>query len=97
MPDPEPMISERWHMDLAYAKGWESEPDESRRTKSRFARYYTRDFSSRSDGHSNIRRSRSVRETSHKSPSPTQWHDLLPKTVDDEELWDGMTLLDDFT
>lgn len=43
-PDRSPIIPirERWHKDLADAKGWESEPDEGRRIKTRFARHYGR-------------------------------------------------------
>ena len=35
-------IHQRWHKDLADDKGYESEPDEGRRTKTQYIKHYAR-------------------------------------------------------
>lgn len=35
-------IHERWHKDLADGKGYESEPDENRRTKTQYSKHFAR-------------------------------------------------------
>ena len=35
-------IRQRWHKDIADAKGYESEPDEGRRTKTQYVKHYAR-------------------------------------------------------
>jgi hypothetical protein len=35
-------IRQRWHRDIADANGYESEPDEGRRTKTQYVRHYAR-------------------------------------------------------
>lgn len=87
MQRPRAVVSQCWHMDLAQAKGWESEPDEHRRTRSRFARHYTRPESPVVNLHTP--RSTSVHIAQHKLPSSSRWHDLLPETIANRNLWEG--------
>ena len=43
-------IHARWHNDLTDGKGYESEPDEGRRTKTRYGKHYARRKVERFDG-----------------------------------------------
>ena len=78
---------ERWHTDLAYAKGWESEPDEGRRTRTRFARHFARRRLEEFGNRVVRRRSKSAESVTTEPVSPLGWHDMLPSTLKDGGLW----------
>lgn len=77
-------LRKHWHAKLAEESGWESEPDEGRRTKTRFARHYDRGTVDR-PGEQQLRpRSHSL-ETGR--PKLVKTHDLIPVTMTDAGLW----------
>jgi hypothetical protein len=83
-------IRQRWHKDLADTKGHESEPDESRRTKTRFARHYTLTSDVEEVASGSSVRSRSLEPLGTEVTSPRAWHDLLSATFDDQDLWNAV-------
>ena len=84
---PEASAVERWHTDLAYAKGWESEPDEGRRTRTRFARHFARRRLHEFGTGVVRRRSQSAKSVRTEPVPPLGWHDMLPSTLKDGGLW----------
>jgi hypothetical protein len=83
---PVSLSHERWHADLAYAKGWESEPDEGRRARTRFDRYFTRETNIRSMRKPRKRPS-SCGRINPLAGSMGRWHDFVPRTLQDSSLW----------
>lgn len=91
-PDYAPVIPlyERWHKDLADTKGWESEPDEGRRIKTRFARHYARKVVVEPKS-SNFRgRSRSLPPPASSRVLSQIWRDHVVELLVDKQQWRGL-------
>lgn len=91
-PDRCPIIPrrERWHKDLTDARGWESEPDEGRRIKTRFAHYHARKPAVNPGVERSRVRSQSLRPASSSTMSSPLWRDHVVELLDDEMLCCGL-------
>ena len=89
-PDRFPTVSlpQRWHKDITDVRGWESEPDEGRRIKTRFARYHARKLVIESEIDNPRIRSRSLPPTKSSDISCQVWRDFVFEIDNDKGLWD---------
>jgi hypothetical protein len=86
-------VSKHWRMRIAVERNYESEPDEGGRIRTRFKGHCDRGRSARfataKTGHRRQRRSKS-----HilllKREFPVKSHDLVPATLDDNDLWENI-------